>query len=135
MEEVGAMNDPLSTFWAFSPLDVCQRLTTTPQGISSEEAHKRLQHFGPSVLKPKKRSDTPYLLLSQFKAPIVLMLVFAAVLSLFLHDPADASIILLIVLASGLLGFWQEKGAADAVEKLLALVSVRATVFRDGVRK
>ena len=45
---------------------------------------------------------------------------------------ADASIILAIVLISGLLGFWQEKGAADAVNRLLSLVSVQASVLRDG---
>lgn len=49
-------------------------------------------------------------------------------MSFFLHDPADALIILAIVFASGLLGFWQEKGAASAVRKLLAIVQVRATV-------
>jgi len=45
-------------------------------------------------------------------------------MSFFFHDPVDASIILIIVLISGLLGFWQERGAADAVEKLLAIVRI-----------
>jgi len=51
---------------------------------------------------------------------------------LFLRDASDASIIMTIVFVSGLLGFWQERGAADAVEKLLAIVQVRAAVLRDG---
>jgi P-type Mg2+ transporter len=51
---------------------------------------------------------------------------------IFLKDRTDAIIILTIVLASGLLGFWQERGASDAVEKLLALVQVKATVLRSG---
>jgi Mg2+-importing ATPase len=70
-------------------------------------------------------------LLAQFKSPIIIILLFAAVLSFFLHDPADALIILAIVLVSGVLSFWQEHGAADAVEKLLALVQIKATVLRD----
>jgi len=49
-------------------------------------------------------------------------------LSVFLHDPADALIILLIVLVSGLLGFWQEYSASNAVEKLLAIVQINAAV-------
>jgi Mg2+-importing ATPase len=53
-------------------------------------------------------------------------------LSFFLHDPADAFIILVIVLMSGLLGFWQERGAVDAVDKLLAIVQIKATVLRNG---
>ena len=72
------------------------------------------------------------LFLAQFKSPIILILLFAAGLSLFLRDPADAFIILAIVFVSGLLGFWQERGAADAVEKLLTIVQVRAAVLRDG---
>ena len=70
-------------------------------------------------------------MLAQFKSPIIIILLFAAVLSFFLHDPADAIIILAIVLVSGVLSFWQEHGAADAVEKLLALVQIKATVLRD----
>jgi Mg2+-importing ATPase len=53
-------------------------------------------------------------------------------LSVFLHDPADALIILLIVLVSGLLGFWQEYSASNAVEKLLAIVQIKSAVIRDG---
>ena len=72
------------------------------------------------------------LLLGQFKSPIVLLLLFATALSFFLHDPVNALIILAIVLASGLLGFWQEHSASSAVEKLLAIVQIKATALRDG---
>jgi Mg2+-importing ATPase len=68
---------------------------------------------------------------AQFQSPIILILLFAAGLSLFLHDQADALIILAIILISGLLGFWQEKGAADAVKKLLAIVQTKAEALRD----
>jgi Mg2+-importing ATPase len=53
-------------------------------------------------------------------------------LSFFLHAPVDACIILTIVLVSGLLGFWQERSATNAVEKLLAIVQITAAVRRDG---
>jgi P-type Mg2+ transporter len=72
------------------------------------------------------------LLLAQFSSPIVLLLLGATAISLFLHDTTDAAIILAIVLASGLLSFWQERGAAGAVEKLLSLVEVKAQVLRNG---
>ena len=84
------------------------------------------------MLRRRRKTATLSVLASQFTSPIVLILLFAAVLSLFLHDPTDAVIILVIVLASGLLGFWQERGAANAVDKLLAIVGVKATVLRDG---
>lgn len=72
------------------------------------------------------------LLLSQFKGPIILILTVSAFLSLFLRDSMDALIILAIVLVSGLLGFWQERGAAGAVQKLLLLVQITATCRRGG---
>lgn len=56
-------------------------------------------------------------------------------MSFFLRDPTDALIIIAIVVASGLLGFWQERGATNAVEKLLTMVRIKAAVFRDGSKK
>lgn len=56
-------------------------------------------------------------------------------MSLYLGDSLNASIILVIILASSLLGFWQERGATNAVEKLLAVVQTKATVLRDGNQK
>jgi Mg2+-importing ATPase len=59
----------------------------------------------------------------------------AAILSSFLGDIINSLIILAIVLFSGLLGFWQERGAADAIAKLLAMVEVKARILRDGKLK
>jgi Mg2+-importing ATPase len=98
----------------------------------SDEVQQRLLRYGSNLLKPKKKSDALTLLLAQFKSPIILILIFAAGLSLFLHDPMDATIILVIVLVSGFLGFWQERGAANAVEKLYAIVQIKTTVVRNG---
>jgi Mg2+-importing ATPase len=109
-----------------------QQLQTTQAGLTSAEATQRLARYGANLLKPHKRSDVLTLLLAQFKSPIILILVFATGLSLFLRDPADACIILTIVLVSGLLGFWQERSATNAVEKLLAIVQIQAAVLRDG---
>ena len=86
----------------------------------------------PRLIKAGRWTRALSLLLAQFKSPIILILLVAAGLSLFLGEATDALIILAIVLASGLLGFWQEWGAADALEKLLALVQTRASVLRDG---
>lgn len=71
-------------------------------------------------------------MLAQFKSAIILILIAAAIVSLFLQDHTDAILILLIVLVSGLLGFWQEYSATNAVAKLRALVETKARVLRDG---
>ena len=101
------------------------------EGLSEAEAEKRLKELGPNTLKPKKRTDTFTIFIGQFKSPIILLLFFAAVLSAILGDPVDATIITIILLVSGLLGFWQEYSANSAVEKLLAMVSVKADILRD----
>ena len=116
-------------------MEMLQQLNTTNKGLTGDEARQRLAQHGSNLLKPPKRTDVVTLLLAQFKSPIILMLLFATGLSFFLHDPVDAFIILTIVLVSGLLGFWQERGAANAVEKLLAIVQIKASVLRDGVPK
>jgi Mg2+-importing ATPase len=120
------------SFWTLPASELWQQLQTGPDGLTAGEARQRLARYGSNLLTPKKRSDAGALLLAQFTSPIILILLFATGLSFFLHDPADAFIILAIVLVSGLLGFWQERGAAHAVEKLLAMVQVKATVLRDG---
>jgi len=129
------MNQNRKAFWSISDKQLFQQLQTTPQGLSEEEVQERRARYGSNLLKPKKSSDSFTLLLTQFKSPIILILLFAAGLSFFLHDSADALIILIIVIVSGLLGFWQEKGAVDAVKKLLAIVQINATVIRDGDSK
>ena len=126
------MNQHRLPFWSCSTMEMLQQLNTTNKGLTGDEARQRLAQHGSNLLKPPKRTDVVTLLLAQFKSPIILMLLFATGLSFFLHDPVDAFIILTIVLVSGLLGFWQERGAANAVEKLLAIVQIKASVLRDG---
>jgi Mg2+-importing ATPase len=125
------MMNPQSPFWSLPTDQVLQQTHSTTSGLSRQDAKQRLSEYGANSLKQKHKSSVFILLLNQFKSPIILILIFAAVLSIFLKDALDATIILTIVLISGLLGFWQERGASNAVEKLLALVQVKATVLRD----
>jgi Mg2+-importing ATPase len=119
-------------FWSSLPSPLLQALHTSPRGLSSEEARLRLSRHGANRLKPKARSDALALILAQFKSPIILILILAAGLSIFVGESADAIIIITIVAASGLLGFWQERGAARALDRLMALVRIRAKAVRDG---
>jgi P-type Mg2+ transporter len=121
-----------SDFWSIPQAAVLAALDTRQEGLESCKAKRRLISYGANLLKPPKRSDTVALLISQFKSLIILTLIFAALRSFFLQDHVDVIIILFIVLVSGLLGFWQERGAADAVEKLLSIVRIKTTVLRDG---
>jgi len=124
--------DKQPSFWSIPAAELLQQLQTTSQGLTSGEARRRIIQYGANLLKPRKRATALSLLLSQFKSPIILILIFASVLSFFLHNPVDAVIISAIVLVSGLLGFWQERGATNAIDKLLSIVQIKAAVIRDG---
>jgi Mg2+-importing ATPase len=126
------MNQLPSAFWSISSTDMLKNLESENKGLTNDEAKKRLALYGANRLKPPKRTNVLTLLVSQFKSPIILILFCATGLSFFLHDPVDALIILSIILISGLLGFWQERGASNAVEKLLSIVQIKAAVLRDG---
>jgi P-type Mg2+ transporter len=122
----------LQSFWGITITELIKRLQANDNGLTTVEAKKRLTNLGANRLNHKKRSDAFTLLIAQFKSPIILILLFATGLSFFLHNATEAFIILLIVLVSGLLGFWQEHSASNAIEKLLAIVQIKATVIRDG---
>lgn len=125
-------NQPPPAFWSVPPTEILLQLGATTAGLSSAEAEQRLDRYGANRLKPQPRSSAFTLLLGQFKTPIILLLLLATGLSVVLREAVNAVIILAIVLASGLLGFWQEYSATSAVQKLLAVVQVKATTLRDG---
>ncbi len=125
------MSDTWS-FWSSPTAQVLQQLETVSQGLASDEARRRHLRDAHLLLKPKSRLSTYELLFRQFTSPIILILLVAAGLAFFLADRTDTAIILMIVLASGLLGFWQERSANQAVASLLAIVQIKADVWRDG---
>jgi len=122
---------PVDPFWSVPPAEILLRLKSAAGGLTQLEAQNRVVRSS-GIGKQKPGVRTLLLLLSQFKSPIILILICASILSFLLKDVVDASIILTIILVSGLLGFWQERGASDAVRKLLAVVQVTATCVRDG---
>ncbi len=129
------MGECASAFWSTPAPLLLSRLQTAPHGLTTEEARRRQPLYASARLHRKKRIVTLSLLFAQFKSPIVLILIFAAGLALLLGEPTDALIILTIIFISAALGFWQERGATEAVDKLLAIVQIKADVMRDGRRQ
>jgi Mg2+-importing ATPase len=130
-----AVNDPLAGFWALTNEEAISKLSANKNGLNDNEAADRIKQYGPNTIKAAGRSSVVLLFLSQFKSPITLMLIAAALLSAGLGDVPDTVIILTIVLISSFLGFWQERGAANAVAELLKMVQLHCTVLRDGQKK
>ena len=122
----------LENFWNIKKEDAFQYLNSSDEGLSSAEATIRLSKYGSNILRPHSKGSAFLLFLLQFKSPITILLIAAAGLSVALGDFSDAIIIFVIILVSSSLGFWQEKGAVNAVEQLLKMVQIKCRVIRDG---
>jgi Mg2+-importing ATPase len=104
-------------------------------GLASEEAAKRLGQYGPNDPAPVKPYSAAAELLRLFLNPLVLILLIAAVGSIFLGDVTGAQIIIAIVLLSSALDFTQTRRSRIAIEQLQQRAAPTATVIRDGERK
>ncbi|WP_292243093.1 magnesium-translocating P-type ATPase [Mesorhizobium sp.] len=119
-------------YWSIETRELLQRLTTSASGLTVSEAASRLAKFGRNT--PASRSGTSALtvFVRQFRSPLVLILIFAAIVSAFVGEGHEAMIIGAIVLASCVLGFTQEYGASRAMEALKQRISRKVIVLRDG---
>ncbi|MBU0625468.1 HAD-IC family P-type ATPase [Patescibacteria group bacterium] len=107
--------------------------TDSDRGLSSAEAEARLVQSGPNDL-PREKHLGPWLLfLGQFHSWLTYILFIAAGISFFVGHRSDAYGILFAVLIDAVFGFWQERKAERALEKLRQMVVLEATVIRDGV--
>ena len=118
-------------YWALAPEALLARLDARPDGLSQAEAAARLARVGPNLLTGHTERETLRLLARQLASPLVLILVFGAIVSLVLSDWVDAAIVIVIVVASSLLGFWQERRAASAVAALRQRLALTVRVQRD----
>lgn len=119
-------------FWSQDKDGLMEALGTSDKGLSQSDADERLLKYGKNRLSEKNKMGPVRMFLRQLTNPITLILLFATAISIVLHDITDSIIILLIVLASAVLGFLQEYNAGNAVSKLLEVVSVKTSVRRDG---
>ena len=103
--------------------------TSKEQGLTSEEANHRLSLYGENLVKSNKKTIPLSLLISQFKSPIIVIFIFTSILSFFLGQTEDALIIISIVIVSGLLGFWQEKGAIRYHFKIIGNCTIKNRYF------
>ncbi len=111
--------------------EALDKLRTSMEGLSPDEARQRLQQYGPNALAEKKVS--PLLqFLSYFWGPIPWMIEAAAVLSAIVRHWPDLIIILLLLLFNAAVGFWQEHQAANAIEALKKQLALKARVKRGG---
>ena len=111
--------------------DVLRDLGSSPEGLSSLEAQRRLIQYGPNELEEKKKKTLLGLFLDQFKDFMILVLMAAALISGFIGEPSDTVAILVIVLLNAVIGFVQEFRAEKAMAALKQLAAPYALVLRD----
>ena len=131
------MSEPSSetVYWSQDATALSQALGSGPSGLSSDASAAKLREVGPNSVEDLSRLSVFRLLLRQYQSPLVLILIFAALVSLSLKQWHDATIILIIVLGSTLLGFSQEYRASTAVEQLKRRLALNCRVIRDGLEK
>jgi Ca2+-transporting ATPase len=115
--------------------EVLKKLGSSEQGLSGDEVQKRFAKFGKNVLRKYRRKSRLGVLLGQFNSLLIWILIVAAVLSAVIGHWIDASVIVVIVILNGLIGFAQEYKAEEIIEKLRRSLRYKVMVLRDGVRK
>ena len=121
-----------AAYWSFSAEALLSALHASKNGLEPADAEQRLKQYGLNTIRAQQQATALRLLLSQFKSPLVLILIFAAIVSGIVGEWVDASIVLAIVLGSTILGFVQEYTASNAVEKLRSQVTIKSSVLRGG---
>ncbi|MFZ1041693.1 MAG: plasma-membrane proton-efflux P-type ATPase [Anaerolineales bacterium] len=107
------------------------KLESSPKGLSQAEAAKRLTQYGPNEIEEKK-TNSLLKFLTYFWGPIPWMIEAAVILSAVNRSWPDFFIILLLLLANAVVGFWEEHQAGNAIEALKAKLAIKARVQRDG---
>ena len=122
-------------YWSRDASAVATALGSGLGGLTSEQATAQLARVGPNSVEDAPRLSAFRLLLRQFESPLVLILAFAAGISLVLQQWVDAGIILAIVVGSSFLSFFQEYRASTAVEELKKRLALTCRVVRDGAEQ
>ncbi|MDD1677615.1 MAG: HAD-IC family P-type ATPase, partial [Methanomicrobiales archaeon] len=115
-----------------APEEVLERLDSRPDGLSEEEARKRLERYGRNELKEEGRVTKLEIFVRQFKSVLIFILFFAAILSLLVQEYLDFLAILLILIFNAILGFVQEWQAERAIEALKQMLGLKTVAYRDG---
>lgn len=127
------MTEPL---WHHLP--VAEALSTRqsgPDGLAAAEAARRLAEFGPNRLTPPKKRGPLACFLLQFHNVLIYVLLGAALVTVALGHWVDTGVILGVVVINALIGFIQEGKAEKSLDAIRDMLSLSATVLRDGRRR
>lgn len=111
--------------------DIAFAMQTGPEGLSEAEAAARLERYGFNVLEEQKRNEV-LVFLSFFAGPMPVMIWLATLVVAFEEDWDDFAVLMTLQIVNGVVGYFEEKSAGDAIDALKQSLSPRATVKRGG---
>ena len=118
--------------WQQSGQDLLAALETTPQGLRSDQAARRLAEYGPNELREGGRKSTLRIFLEQFADFLVIILIIAAVISAVLGNVESTVVILAVITMNAILGTVQTIKAQASLDSLKQMSAPTAKVLRDG---
>lgn len=124
---------PIEDTHTFSVAEILAMLETDAKlGLSHSESGKRNTEFGLNIYPNKKHKSIWLIFLLQFKSPIVYLLIFGALVSLYFKDYLESISILVVILVNALIGFWMELQARSSMNALKKMDIIHSKVIRNG---
>lgn len=118
--------------WSKTNREVLERTNSNVNGISQKIAEQRLLINGKNEIPKGKKKGITEIFLEQFKSPIILILIVAAVFSIIIKSYADAIFILIVIGINAIIGTTQEWNSKRSAEKLQDMIKMKTRVIRDG---
>ena len=127
-------NQAINSLWSKTPEQLYVQFSTSADGLTPQEALLRLKKHGRNAIPDKDRKVWFDILIAQFQSPLLLILIFASVVAVFVGEITDTYIMILIILATVMLGFVQEYKSERTLTALRKYFRYHATVIRNGER-
>ena len=122
-------------WYQFEASEILDKFQTSENGLTIEEAKKRLVKYGPNRLAEEEKISRIKILIHQFTSPLIYILLIAGLVTILLQEYIDSGVIFAVVVLNALIGFIQEFKAEKSVKALKKMVVPKARVIRDGKEK
>ena len=118
--------------WNKTTEEILEKTNSNIDGISQKTAEQRLLINGKNKIPKGKKKTIIEMFFQQFKSPIILILIVAAIFSIIIKSYADAIFILIVIIVNAIIGTTQEWNSEKSTEKLQEMIKMKTRVIRDG---
>ncbi len=118
--------------WNKTTEEILEKTNSNIDGISQKTAEQRLLINGKNKIPKGKKKTIIEIFFQQFKSPIILILIVAAIFSIIIKSFADAIFILIVIIVNAIIGTTQEWNSEKSTEKLQEMIKMKTRVIRDG---